>query len=223
MPLITAGLGLITGIALVGLATHVTSMSNIAPELAIMIGLGVGIDYALFILTRFRENYPRNGDIPASITGAMDTSGRAILLAGATVVIALLGMFATGVTFLYGLSIASVVAVLLVLAASLTVLPALLASFRPPGRAPHPAGPPPRGQGRAAARVDLAALEHHRAAAPVAAGDRLAGRDAGVPGAVLRHAAGHQRRRQRPDQHQHLQGLQPAVRRLRPRLQRPAD
>ena len=65
MPLITAGLGLITGIALVGLATHVTSMSNIAPELAIMIGLGVGIDYALFILTRFRENYARNGDMPS--------------------------------------------------------------------------------------------------------------------------------------------------------------
>jgi putative drug exporter of the RND superfamily len=129
MPLVTAGLGLITGIALVGLATHVTSMSNIAPELAVMIGLGVGIDYALFILTRFRENYARNGDISASITGAMDTSGRAILLAGATVVIALLGMFATGVTFLYGLSIASVVAVVLVLAASLTVLPALLSSF----------------------------------------------------------------------------------------------
>ena len=151
MPLITAGLGLITGIALVGLATHVTSMSNIAPELAIMIGLGVGIDYALFILTRFRENYSRNGDIPASITGAMDTSGRAILLAGATVVIALLGMFATGVTFLYGLSIASVVAVLLVLAASLTVLPALLASFghrvvRPTRRARRreAKGEPPR-------------------------------------------------------------------------------
>ncbi len=129
MPLVTAGLGLITGIALVGLATHVTSMSNIAPELAVMIGLGVGIDYALFIVTRFRENYSRNGDISASITGAMDTSGRAILLAGATVVIALLGMFATGVTFLYGLAIASVVAVVLVLAASLTVLPALLSSF----------------------------------------------------------------------------------------------
>ncbi len=129
MPLITAGLGLITGIALVGLATHITSMSNISPELAIMIGLGVGIDYALFILTRFKENYARNPDVAASITGAMDTSGRAILLAGTTVVIALLGMFATGVTFMYGLAIASVLAVLLVLAASLTVLPALLAFF----------------------------------------------------------------------------------------------
>ena len=59
----TAGLGLITGVALVGLGTHVTGMSNVAPELALMIGLGVGIDYALFIVTRFRENYARNGDV----------------------------------------------------------------------------------------------------------------------------------------------------------------
>jgi putative drug exporter of the RND superfamily len=129
MPLITAGLGLITGIALIGLATHITDMSNISPELAIMIGLGVGVDYALFIVTRFRENYARNGDISASIIGAMDTSGRAILLAGATVIIALLGMFATGVAFMYGLAIASVLAVLCVLAASLTVLPAMLSMF----------------------------------------------------------------------------------------------
>ncbi len=63
-----------------------------------MIGLGVGIDYALFIVTRFRENYRRTHDVEESLDGAMDTSGRAILLAGATVVIALLGMFATGVT-----------------------------------------------------------------------------------------------------------------------------
>src|SRR3984957_14920688 len=129
MPLITAGLGLITGIALVGIATHVTSMSNVAPELAIMIGLGVGVDYALFIVTRFKENYARLGDVSQSVVEAMDTSGRAILLAGTTVIIALLGMLATGVTFLYGLSIASVLAVLLVLCASLTVLPALLSRY----------------------------------------------------------------------------------------------
>jgi RND superfamily putative drug exporter len=129
MPLLTAGLGLITGIALVGLATHVTNMSNVSPELALMIGLGVGVDYALFILTRFRENYSRNGDVTISVIQAMDTSGRAILLAGTTVVIALLGMFATGVSFMYGLAIASVLAVLLVLVASLTVLPALLSAY----------------------------------------------------------------------------------------------
>jgi RND superfamily putative drug exporter len=129
LPLITAGFGLITGIALVGLATRVTSMSNVAPDLALMIGLGVGVDYSLFIITRFRESYARTGDVEASVTEAMDTSGRAILLAGATVVIALLGMFATGVAFMYGLSIASVLAVLLVLIASLTLVPALLSKF----------------------------------------------------------------------------------------------
>jgi RND superfamily putative drug exporter len=131
MPLVTAGLGLITGVALIGLATHLTNMSNISPELALMIGLGVGIDYSLFIVTRFRENYLVCGDVQQSVIEAMDTSGRAILLAGATVVIALLGMFATGVAFMYGLAIAAVIAVLLTLVASLTLLPALLARFGP--------------------------------------------------------------------------------------------
>jgi RND superfamily putative drug exporter len=131
MPLITAGLGLITGVALIGLATRVTNLSNVAPDLALMIGLGVGIDYSLFIVTRFREDYATHGDVERSIVEAMDTSGRAILLAGATVVIALLGMFATGVAFMYGLAIAAVIAVLLTLVASLTLLPALLSRFGP--------------------------------------------------------------------------------------------
>jgi putative drug exporter of the RND superfamily len=129
MPLITAGLGLITGIALVGLATHVTDMSNVAPELAVMIGLGVGVDYALFIVTRFKENHGRFHDVERAVVEAMDTSGRAILLAGTTVIIALLGMFATSVSFMYGLSIASVLAVLMTMAASLTVLPAILSRY----------------------------------------------------------------------------------------------
>jgi putative drug exporter of the RND superfamily len=131
LPLITAGLGLLTGVALIGIATHVTSMSNISPDLALMIGLGVGIDYALFIVTRFRESYLAIGDVELSVLEAMDTSGRAIILAGSTVTIALLGMFATGVAFMYGLAIAAVIAVLLTLLASLTLLPALLARFGP--------------------------------------------------------------------------------------------
>jgi RND superfamily putative drug exporter len=151
MPLITAAFGLISGIALVGLATHITDMASVAPELAIMIGLGVGVDYALFIVTRFRENYAVTHDVEESITQAMDTSGRAILLAGTTVIIALLGMFVTGVGFLYGMAIASVLAVLMTMLASLTVLPALLARFgekigRPSRRARKRAerGEPPR-------------------------------------------------------------------------------
>src|SRR6202044_3070963 len=127
MPLITAGLGLITGVALIGLATHVTSMSNISPELALMIGLGVGVDYALFIVTRFRENYGSNGgDVEQAVEAAINTSGRAVLFAGITVVIALLGMFALGVSLLSGAAVAASIGVVLVLGASLTLLPALL-------------------------------------------------------------------------------------------------
>jgi putative drug exporter of the RND superfamily len=92
-----------------------------------MIGLGVGIDYALFIVTRYRDAYRENGgDVRGALELAMNTAGRAILFAGATVVIALLGMFALGVSFLYGVAIAASLGVLLVLAASLTLLPALL-------------------------------------------------------------------------------------------------
>jgi RND superfamily putative drug exporter len=142
MPLITAGFGLVTGVALIGLATHLTNLSNIAPDLALMIGLGVGIDYSLFILTRFRESYRALGDVEASVVEAMDTSGRAVLLAGATVVIALFGMFATGVPFMYGLAVAAVIAVLLTLVAALTLLPAMLSRFglklvRPPRVGPR--------------------------------------------------------------------------------------
>ncbi|HLY35140.1 MAG TPA: MMPL family transporter, partial [Candidatus Limnocylindria bacterium] len=129
MPLITAAFGLVTGVAVIGLATHVVHMPNVSTDLALMIGLGVGIDYALFIVTRFKESHARVGDVHAAIVEAMDTSGRAILLAGTTVVIALLGMFATGVQFMYGLSVASVITVLLVMLASLTLLPALLARW----------------------------------------------------------------------------------------------
>jgi RND superfamily putative drug exporter len=131
MPLITAGLGLISGVALIELATHLTDMPNVATDLALMIGLGVGIDYSLFIVTRFREDYLASGDVERSVVAAMDTSGRAVLLAGATVVIALFGMFATGVAFMYGLAIAAVIAVLLTMVASLTLLPALLSRFGP--------------------------------------------------------------------------------------------
>ena len=188
MPLITAGLGLITGIALTGLATHVTSMSSVAPELALMIGLGVGIDYALFIVTRFRENYASLGDVNRSVLDAMDTSGRAILLAGATVVIALLGMFATGISFMYGLAIASVLAVLLTLAASLTLLPAMLSRFGP--RLVRAAWPWPVAAFGAWRHV--AALERDRAGTAVAAGDRLACRDSRPAGPGIRPATGRQ-------------------------------
>ncbi len=129
LPIVTALLGLGTGIGLAGLASQVIDMPNFATELAAMIGLGVGIDYALFIVTRFRENYLRDGDLQGAIATAMDTAGRAVLFAGLTVIIALLGQFLLGVDFLYGLAIASSLAVLMTMLAALTVLPALLSRF----------------------------------------------------------------------------------------------
>jgi putative drug exporter of the RND superfamily len=127
LPIVTALLGLGAGLGVIGLASHFVDMVDFSSELALMIGLGVGIDYALFIVTRYREAYRENGgDAKAAVELAMNTAGRAILFAGSTVVIALLGMFALGVGLLNGAAIAASLGVLLVLAASLTLLPALL-------------------------------------------------------------------------------------------------
>jgi putative drug exporter of the RND superfamily len=127
LPIVTALFGLGAGLGVIGLGSHLVDMVDFSSELALMIGLGVGIDYALFIVTRFRDAYRENGgNVQAALELAMNTAGRAILFAGTTVVIALLGMFALGVSFLYGVAIAASLGVLLVLAASLTLLPALL-------------------------------------------------------------------------------------------------
>jgi putative drug exporter of the RND superfamily len=130
LPILTALFGLGTGLAVIALFTHVVDTPNFSSELAAMIGLGVGIDYALFILTRFREAYSTPGptfhDSRESVVQAIDTAGRAVLFAGSTVVIALLGMMLLGVEFLYGLAISASIGVLMVMFASLTLLPALL-------------------------------------------------------------------------------------------------
>jgi RND superfamily putative drug exporter len=129
LPILTALLGLGTAIGLAGLASQVISTPDFATQLAAMIGLGVGIDYALFLITRFRQNFRSGMDVQTSISEAMDTSGRAVLFAGITVIIALLGQFLLGVGFLYGLAVASSLAVLMTMLAALTVLPAVLSRF----------------------------------------------------------------------------------------------
>jgi len=129
LPILTALLGLGTAIGLAGLGSQVISTPDFATQLAAMIGLGVGIDYALFLITRFRQNYRAGMDLQTSISEAMDTAGRAVLFAGITVIIALLGQFALGVSFLYGLAVASSLAVLMTMLAALTILPAILSRF----------------------------------------------------------------------------------------------
>jgi putative drug exporter of the RND superfamily len=126
LPLITTLFALGVGISLVTISTHVFDMANFAPVLAAMIGLGVGIDYALFILTRFRNGLDDGLEPRAAAIAAVDTAGRAVLFAGITVIIALLGMFLLGLTFLYGVATAAALAVLFTMIAALTLLPALL-------------------------------------------------------------------------------------------------
>ncbi|MBV9193382.1 MAG: MMPL family transporter [Solirubrobacterales bacterium] len=126
LPIVTALLGLGAGLGLIGLGSHLLDTPDFASQLAALLGLGVGIDYALFIVTRFREDYRRTGDLDRSIDAAMETAGRAVLFAGATVIIALLGLFILGITLLEAAALAAVVTVGLVQAAALSVLPVLL-------------------------------------------------------------------------------------------------
>jgi RND superfamily putative drug exporter len=126
LPLLTALFALGVGISLVTVGTHVFDTADFAPELAAMIGLGVGIDYALFILTRFRNGLDEGLEPRDAAIAAVDTAGRAVLFAGITVIISLMGMLLLGISFLYGVAVAAALAVLFTMIAALTLLPALL-------------------------------------------------------------------------------------------------
>jgi RND superfamily putative drug exporter len=126
LPIITALFALGVGLSLVAIGTHVFNTANFAIILAAMIGLGVGIDYALFILTRFLNGLDEGLEPQQAAIKAVDTAGRAVLFAGITVIISLLGMFLLGLNFLYGVAAAAALAVLFTMIAALTLLPALL-------------------------------------------------------------------------------------------------
>jgi putative drug exporter of the RND superfamily len=126
LPLVTALFALGVGLSVVTLGTHVFDTAEFAPQLAAMIGLGVGIDYALFILTRFRNGLDEGMESRDAAIAAIDTAGRAVLFAGVTVIIALMGMLLLGLSFLYGVAMAAAIAVLFTMIAALTLLPALL-------------------------------------------------------------------------------------------------
>ncbi len=131
LPILSALLALGTAVGVIGLLSHAIGMPSIAPELTLLIGLGVGVDYALFIVTRHRQGLIAGRDVESSIINAVNTSGRAVLFAGIIVCIALLGMFALGVSFLYGLAVAAAIGVALTMVAALTLLPAMLGFIGP--------------------------------------------------------------------------------------------
>lgn len=126
LPLLSAAAALGTGTGVLALLTHVMSVADFASQLLDLMVIGVGIDYALFIVTRHRRNLTRGMSVTESIENALNTSGRAVLLAASTVCVAILGMCALGVSFLYGVAVGVSLGVLLTMIASLTLLPALL-------------------------------------------------------------------------------------------------
>lgn len=126
LPIGVALFGIGIGSAFIALISNVMSVPEFATILGSMIGLGVGIDYALLIVTRYREQLHSGHDVRESIGIAMDTAGRSVLFAGMTVVISLLGMLLMGVSFVQGLAVAASAVVFVTVLASLTLLPALL-------------------------------------------------------------------------------------------------
>ena len=125
LPIATAVAGVGSGVLLMGPLSRLTSVTGIAPTLGALIGLGVGIDYALFIVTRHRRGLQSGLDPRRSAVAALNTSGRAVLFAGGTVCIALLGLLTLGQGFLDGLAFAAVITVACTVLAAITLLPAL--------------------------------------------------------------------------------------------------
>ena len=126
LPIVTAIVGITTGLAGVTLWSHVVQTPDFTTQVASMIGIGVGIDYALFIVTRFRQARAQGASEVDAIGEAYATAGRAVAFAGCTVVISLLGMLLMGLPFLYGLAIGTSSAVLVAVIAAMSLLPALL-------------------------------------------------------------------------------------------------
>ena len=127
LPIATALVIVATGLALIGLLGHVTEISSIAPTLGTMIGLGVGIDYSLFIVKRYIERLDEGVEPSEAIARSVATSGSAVVFAGGTVVIALCSLLFAGIPLVTALGLSAALVVLVAVLAAITFLPALLA------------------------------------------------------------------------------------------------
>ncbi len=129
LPLLCAVIAIGIGTSLIGILSHAFSVPQFATQLAELISLGVGIDYALFIVNRHRRELLAGRTPEEAVLRALNTSGRAVAVAGLTVCVALLGMFALALTFLYGVSLGAAFVVALTMLSSLTLLPAMLGFY----------------------------------------------------------------------------------------------
>ncbi|BAL87621.1 putative integral membrane protein [Actinoplanes missouriensis 431] len=129
LPIIIAVFAVGSAIGLVTLASHVATVADFTTPLLILVGLGVGIDYALLVFSRFRGELTAGADRSAAVRTALDTAGRTVFFAGTTVIIALLGLVLLGLGALQGVAVALAVTVLVTMLAALVLLPALLGFF----------------------------------------------------------------------------------------------
>ena len=130
LPLLNALFAMVVSLSIMAVVgTRLIDVVDWSPQLAAMIGIGVGIDYALLILNRFRLERGAGRDVREATLTSIDTSGRAVLFAGIVVVIAMLGMMLLGISFLYGPAIAAALSVLFTMFAALTLMPALLSKI----------------------------------------------------------------------------------------------
>src|SRR5215470_5586510 len=126
LPILTALFGLTAALGVIGLLTHVFTVPTVGPTLAIMIGLGVGIDYSLFMVNKYREHHARGADHREAIALSVGTAGSAIVFAGTTVIIALLSLAVAGIPLVTSLGLVTAVAVLTAVLAALSLLPAVM-------------------------------------------------------------------------------------------------
>ena len=132
LPLAIALVGLgISSAGLIALLAHVLDVPDWTTAVSGLIGIGVGIDYSLLVLTRFRAAMAEGKDRHDAVVEAITTAGRSAIIAGCTVVIAVLGLVLTGLDYMYGVAISTSLAVLVVMLASITLLPALLSYLGP--------------------------------------------------------------------------------------------
>jgi RND superfamily putative drug exporter len=126
LPILSAVLGAITGLSVIGIAASAVTLGTVSPTLGVMMGLGVGIDYALFITTRHRQQVMNGVDPIEAAARTMDASGHAVMIAATTVIIAMLGLYASGLSFIGSLGLAGAIAVAVSAVCAMTLVPALL-------------------------------------------------------------------------------------------------
>ena len=227
LPLVIALVGLsITSGGLILLLANVVDVPDWTTAVSGLIGIGVGIDYSLLVLTRFRTAIDAGKDRHDAVVEAVTTAGRSVIIAGATVVIAVLGLMLTGLAYMVGVALAASFAVLVVMLASITLLPSLL-SYLGPERRPLAAAADRAPAQEAGETATSASRRPHAGATPssVARGSRRSAPRCCCCCSRCRRSGmrlGLPRRRKRPAVDDDPPGLRPEHRGLRPGLERPA-